>query len=47
MNEEEQLLADARDMEEEDQTLPESQLNINDPIPTNAKQLYPSAFGAS
>ena len=47
MNEEEQLLADARDMEEEDQTLPESQLNISDPIPTNAKQLYPSAFGAS
>ena len=43
MNEEELLLADAREMEEEDQTLPESELII----PTNAKQLYPSAFGAS
>ena len=43
MNEEELLLADAREMEEEDQTLPESELTI----PTNAKQLYPSAFGAS
>ena len=30
MNEEEQLLADARDMEEEDQTLPESELSITD-----------------
>tara|TARA_X000001388_G_scaffold20611_1_gene13650 strand:- start:1339 stop:5490 length:4152 start_codon:yes stop_codon:yes gene_type:complete len=41
MNEEELLI------EEEDQTLPESELTLEEPIPTNAKQLYPSAFGAS